>query len=228
MDTEELDMSWLEETRKIADAPPDPEQPMKKISQTSQTPQTPQTHIQINSIYVNSNQEIECTVKETHEMTTISPSYSSLSKEHVLKLIQQKKTPVVAPLQSTGKKYRLSEIIQYVVVCDDLKTYSLSTPITPVTPVTNKEFKKINHIDEIQIPPTFPLFHKINCIYFIYNENDSTIQQKKPPLKIEFPKQSSHIVKKTKKVRFDENDLDDTPKFTFQKWNHTKKATQTP
>lgn len=194
--TDELDISWLDEEE------------TKILEISSDIP--PQ--VEIEYVYINNDDEIFHVFKETHEIQN-----GVLKKEHLLKLIQQNKI-------QKGKKFRLSEIIDYSVNIkeDDFKKTAKEAESRPIgglfTPLFKKHFlKNINYIDDIAFKPTITIFHSTNRLYLIYVENDSILPKAKPPIKI-------NVQKKTKKVRFDEEDLENHGWKIKTPLNHTKKA----
>jgi hypothetical protein len=174
---DELDLSWLEETRKILDTPDYLH--LDILIHPLLLNKTPLSHIQIIYIYVNPQNEIQHIAKKKHKLTT----ENVISKEHVLKIIQSGKT-------HCGKKYKLNDIIQYNldIEPDKIKWFSkdpsppfgdgdndneITTPLTP-----------INYIDEIEYNSSLPLFHPLNELYVIYVENPAISGHIKPSIKI--------------------------------------------
>lgn len=238
---DELDISWLNELNTkesyIENTPqqetPQEEIPQQEIPQqeippedTNETNSKPiyQPHIDIHFIFINSDNEIDHFFKETYQIDETN----IMKKEQILKIIQSKKN-------QKDKKFRFNQILQYNVqiqeetfieTIDDSTTKILARDDTYVenldTLFRRPFLKKINYIDNITFTPSIHIFHPINCLYFIYTENDSIQPTPKPIIKINNQKDMKYIQKRTKKVKFNEDDLENKT-WVFNKMNNTKK-----
>ena len=175
-----------------------------------------QPTIEIQYIFINSSNEIEHSFKETRQCILRDTSKSQLfekpktqlSKEELLKFIQSNKI-------QRNKRYRLSEMMEYNINLEEeewnelLETNAVDFNPQNLTNYFKKKtfLKKINFVDDIFFEPSVSLFHKINCLYLIYIENDSIVPVTKPPIKISMGKVGNNIKQRTKKVRFNEENL---------------------
>jgi hypothetical protein len=176
-----------------------------------------QPTIDIHYIFINTESQIDHYFKETHECILRDNSKAQLfenpktqlSKEELLKIIQTNKI-------QRNKRYRLSEILEYFIDLGEEEWDNLletnSTVLDPQTILgyfNKKTFlKKINYVDDIFFESSISLFHKINSLYLIYIENDSVPTVTKPPIKISVSKSLGGVKQRTKKVRFNEENLE--------------------
>ena len=134
-----------------------------------------------------------------------SESSVGIPKEHLLHMIQSKRQP------SSSSKYRLSNLVLYNVVVDDIQSYAQSSEYVALS---QGYLTEIPFLDEMVVPPSFAIFHDINCLYVIFREIPASLP--KPILKIHSEyggTGKSKIAKKTKRVAFRELDLRHTKKL---------------
>ena len=212
---DELNISWLNELETPL--------PPTQNSATTPTQDLPdkvniecQPTIEIQYIFINSINEIEHSFKETQQCLLRDSSKiqlfekpkTQLSKEDIFKFIQSNKI-------QRNKRYRLSEMLEYYINIEEeewnelLETNAVDFNPQNLTNYFNKKtfLKKINFVDDILFEPSVSLFHKISCLYLIYIENDSIVPVTKPPIKIIIGKVGNNIKQRTKKVRFNEENL---------------------
>lgn len=187
----------------------------------------PPQHINIHFIYINIDNEIIHSFKNTHSLKQITDDETCISKEDILQIIQLNKSAICNKVQP-NQLYRLNEILEYTI---NLKENTTTTTKTPSELLEPFALKKINYINDIKFKSSIVDFHPINTLYIIYIENDSFERILKPKLNIFTTKETQSIlpslspppsqqtiIKKTKKVRF--NDLEKPLKL-----NITKKKT---
>lgn len=225
---DELNISWLNELETSTQST-DPVAPVAPVALqnpniTFDVTQAPdeniniecQPTIEIQYIFINSKNEIEHSFKETYDCLFRDTSKSQLfekpktqlSKEELLKIIQSNKI-------QRNKRYRLSEMLEYYINIEEeewnelLETNAVDFNPQNLTNYFKKKtfLKKINFVDDIFFEPSVSLFHKINSLYLIYIENDSIVSVTKPLIKISMGKVGNNIKQKTKKVRFNEENL---------------------
>jgi len=176
-----------------------------------------QPSIEIHYIFINNESQIDHYFKETRDCVLQDSSKTQLfetpktqlSKEELLKIIQSNKI-------QHDKRYRLSEILEYFIhLEEDEWNELLETQLTVLEPQNilnlfkKKTFlKKINYVDNILFESSISLFHRINGLYLIYIENDSISPAAKPPIKINVSKSLGNVKQRTKKVRFNEENLE--------------------
>jgi len=173
MDSVDLDISWVEKHERLLN-----------IYENYQREHM--NSIKICYIYVNLQSEIEKVICE-HEKMTHSDTYCIISKERVLQLVQNKK-------HLDNLKYTIDSILAYNVSIEpeNIQKYVNSEIVEP--------FLKIYPIvDEILIQPSIFIFHEVNCIYFLFKQNEI-----KPKSIL---KSDNTIVnsKKTKRVRIQDS-----------------------
>jgi len=197
---DELDISWVNE-----------------LEISHKTKLSPPQYINIHFIYININYELIHTYKMIYDLKSYTKDESIINKEELLKIIQLNKSGET----SNNTKYRLSEILEYVVdIHNESKTIE-----TINKELESTSIKKINYIDDIKFKPSITNFHTINTLYLIYIEKHDHQQPPKPTIKIlqtesQNKTQPSFLIKKkTKKVRFDNLEKN------LNSFNHTKKKT---
>jgi hypothetical protein len=205
---DEINISWINELEKQSH--PDSQEIIRATKECQPT-------IEIHYIFVNQESQIDHSFKETHECILRDNSNTQLfetpktqlSKEELLKIIQTNKI-------QRNKRYRLSEILEYFVNLEEEEWNDLletnSTVLDPQNILNyfkKKTFlKKINYVDDIFFESSISLFHKVNSLYLIYVENDSVPPVSKPPIKISVSKSLGSVKQRTKKVRFNEENLE--------------------
>ena len=154
----ELDISWLTEQNKI--------QSIQKKYQRE-----PIENINVYSIFINKNNYIERinhskmnarVLKHVDNENKIP--VSGLPREEVMQIIQDGKNKNFGTLS----KYKFSEILTFCVDLepDNVQLFSQSTPSN-----SPSFFNITNQISDIVIPDSIYIFHEINSIYFIFNED---------------------------------------------------------
>lgn len=149
---------------------------------------TSMTSIGINFIYINKHNYIENMSFEKFNLLVDSDG-SILSKESILKIIQQKK--VVTPTS----RYKLVDILSFIVDVDHEDI--------PLFLKSNDNFLTVRPIfHDIRIKKSVFIFNKINQLYFIFQEFDVHTQHRATLKSILKPSSSSSQDKSlTKKVR---------------------------
>jgi hypothetical protein len=150
---EDLDESWILEQERI---------------QTIQTNycREPMESIRLCFIYINPNQYIDKVIYENHEFGGVDMESSVLSRELILKVVQTKR------IGSGGnKKYKLMDTCLYHV---DLEPENIQgfSKLDDLSDVGERFFKVLPILDEIRVGPSIFIFHKINTLYFIFEEID--------------------------------------------------------
>ena len=146
MDSVDLDISWVEKHERLLN-----------IYENYQREHM--DSIKICYIYVNLQSEIEKVICE-HENLTHCHAHCNISKERVLQLVQNKKL-------LNNLKYTIDSILAYNVSIEpeNIQKYVNSEIVEP--------FLKIYPIvDEIIVHPSIFIFHEVNCIYFLFKQNE--------------------------------------------------------
>jgi len=157
-DEEHLDISWIEENNKL-----------ESISQNYF--REPMDAIDVFFIYINPESFIEKIVCEKEVLQIIPNLYSEangIPKERILQMIQNKRH-----LAESGKKYKLIDILTFVVDLDHdhIPSYSSDNSCNFL--------KNPSIFDDIEIPSSIFLFHNINSIYFFFKETDTNTNHTK-------------------------------------------------
>lgn len=148
MDTDDLDISWVEEQERIQNV------------QTNYS-REPMESITSYFIYINRNQYIDKILCENQLLEIKEDKSGSLiSQNAVLKMIQSKKktTPF--------SKYKLIDILLYNI---DLEPEHIQA-YSNVSDETKGTLKPLPIFDEIFINPSIFIFHSVNSLYFIFQE----------------------------------------------------------
>ena len=154
----------------------------------------PMEQIEVKFIYINRNQYIEKIICENHPLTpNASGQGSHISESMMLKLIQTKK------LQTPTSKYKLTEIMSYVVDLEP-EAVSVYANTEDIVAASNGFYKIQRIIGDLNIPDSIFVFHDINTIYFIFTEVELETHKQtvKPILKLVCDTQSKHQTKKVK------------------------------
>lgn len=143
-DTESfIDTNWLENHNRLYNL--------------SNIPETEfMNDIGIYFIYINKNFYIEKILFEKHILEK-DINFSFLSKESVLKIIQTKKN--ITPTS----KYKLIDIL----------LFNIDNDHNEIEQINSKSLINIPIFNNIQINKSIFVFHNINNIYFIFQENDN-------------------------------------------------------
>ena len=205
----------------------------------------PPQHINIHFIYINIDNEIIHSFKTTHPLEKITEDETCIYKEQILQIIQTNKSAVCNKIQS-NQHYRLNEILEYTINLKENTTTTTKTPSELLEPFTLKNINYINDIKFKSSIVDFHPINSLYIIYIENDSFERVLKPKlnifttketqtilplispppflSPPLPSPTttptprPTPTSTIIKKTKKVRF--NDLEKQLKL-----NITKKKT---
>jgi len=157
MDDNDLDISWLIEQNK-----------MKEIQNKYQ--REPVEHINVYSLFINRNKYIERVnheKKNTHLITNSSVENENklygIPQDEVLKIIQTGKNMNFGTLS----KYKFDEIVTFFI---DIEPDNIE--IFTQNQSNNERFFNITkQLNDIVIPNSIFMFHEINSIYFVFQED---------------------------------------------------------
>jgi len=176
MDNElDLDTSWIEEEDKLE-------------NMNSSYIREPMEAIDIFFLYINKDDYIEKITCETHDI-----SNNVLKKEIILQLIQQKKRT------NRTLAYSFMDLLLYHV---DLEPQHIQTYARYDDTLENSQtfLKSFSTVDDIAIPPSIFIFHRMNALYFLFKENEKMSVPVKSILKRD-PGSQKPLNKMTKRVR---------------------------
>tara|TARA_B100000902_G_scaffold19928_1_gene23888 strand:- start:3032 stop:3691 length:660 start_codon:yes stop_codon:yes gene_type:complete len=147
-------------------------------------------------IYINQHNYIDNIFCETIPLT-VNEKDSFISSSALIKLIQTNKisTPV--------SKYKFSNLFSFFVDIEPDSVLSFSKLDDDDEHITqSSSFKEQFITDSITIPPAIFVFHKINTLYFIYNETSTTKRNTtlKSILKSNNTLQNNHKTKKNVRI----------------------------
>ena len=194
----DIDTSWIDEQEKLQNI-------------NNNYYREPMNSMNIFFLYINQNNYIENIICEKHPLINSESNNKNsafLSKEFVLKLIQnkKKKTPV--------SKYKFKEILQFNVDLDTehIQSFSMNDNYTDSS---HPFFKKIPMINDIFISDSIFIFHSLNSLFFIFQEYPNIIsnnQQKhtlksilKPNIKNNNNNNDKFYTKKNVRILLDKN-----------------------
>jgi len=191
-DTDDLDMSWIEEEEKLQNI-------------QNNYSREPMESIRVLFIYINKNQYIDKILCEEQELEKNSDgSGSQINKETVLKMIQTKK------ISTPFSKYKLSDILLYNIDLEPehIQDYSKLNVESENTGAST--LKKIPIFDEIIVVPSIFIFHGINSLYFIFQEVEiEKVQHSRRSLKSILKLDNApRGVQSTKKVRIRDESIE--------------------
>jgi hypothetical protein len=150
----DLDISWIKEHERLS-----------AIHQNYL--REPMESINLYFIYINRNLYIEKIIHDKQPLClSEDKSYSYLSKEILLQIIQSRK------IKTPFSKYKLTDVLSYLVNLepDHIQYYSKNENFEE----HNASFLKVlNVINDIQIDPSIFIFHEMNSIYFLFQEVES-------------------------------------------------------
>lgn len=190
-----LDDSWLQELHKIQDI---------KHNYCKENMDS----IIIHSLFINTNKQLDKIVNSEISLFDSRHLQNTkfIPKKTILQLIQQNKHSTM----NNQSQYKLNDIASFFVTLEPehIQSYSKSTAILE----TSDFFRIHPAVDDIIVPPSIFIFHKINAIFLVYQE---TIQKHKnftikSILKTTPNKKSKKV--NTKKVRID-TELNESYKF---------------
>lgn len=204
----DLDISWIKENQRLQNI------------ETNYL-REPMENIDLFFIYINPNMYVDKVIRDKcHLSIDCSNNCSRLSKENLLKIIQTNK-----------KLSKSNSICKYKFL--DILTYNIDLEPEHIQNYTQNEniqesscgfLKVLNIIDDISISPSVFIFHKINSIFFLYqeietNRNRHTLKSilKKPVVITDSEYVGSQ--KATKKVRIDL----DKNNIEYREHSHNKK-----
>jgi hypothetical protein len=185
METDDLDISWIEEQERIQNI------------QTSYC-REPMESITTYFIYINRNQYIDKIYCE-NQMLEIKEdkSGSFISQDAVLKIIQSKKKT------TAFSKYKLVDILLYNVDLDPERIQDYSNDNIEKA----SELKTIPFFDEISITPSIFIFHGVNSLYFVFQEVEiEKVQNDRRSLKSILKLHKNPAL--TKKVRIQDDNIE--------------------
>jgi len=201
----DVDFSWIHEQEKL-----------QNIQDNFH--REPMEFIYLKYIYINQNNYINKVLSERFyfdaENQSEGGSLQSISQEHLLHIIQSNK--IVTPTTI----YKFKDVILYNVDLEPehIQSYSKNDNFVEFS---SSFFKVLSILNKITIPNSIFIFHKINCLYFIFQEVEIN-KLKKPVLKSILKSENdirepgiSISKKNTKKVRisngFKNNDKNGEP-----------------
>jgi hypothetical protein len=150
-----LDDSWIKEQQRIHDI-------------NFNYCKEPMENISIASIFVNNNKQINnITTNKVHLSRTTGESPTTLlPKERLIELIQKGKKSSIG---DSSSRYKIAEVATFIVDInpEDIQRY---TNTTDVTNTYKPFFKTQSRIHDVVIPDSVFIFHKVNSIFFIFQE----------------------------------------------------------
>ena len=128
----------------------------------------PMENISISSIFINNNKQINniTTITVPLSRTTGDSSSTLLPKEHLIELIQQNKKSFIG---ASSSRYKIADVATFIVDInpEDIQRYNNTVDLSN----TYKPFFKMqSRINDIIIPDSVFIFHKVNSIFFIFQE----------------------------------------------------------
>jgi hypothetical protein len=216
IDTDQLDLSWTEEHIRTTK------------SQTMYNKE-PMSKINIQFVYINTNNEISKIVKEEHDLTLIDNVSSMLSEQNIFKLTRSNGI-LTGTSWSNGQstRFHLDDILLYCISLDPAKINDYVASPTDKNRSNSDPFMKIIPpiCGNIIVPSSLFIFHPLNTIYFIFREmvlvQDTTHKLAiKSVLKSAMSKNGLVVSKKlTKRVRISP----DLPSYKNLGHDHNKTA----
>lgn len=137
-----IDTSWLNNYNRLYNLSEIPE---KEIME----------YIGLYFIYINKNSYIEKILYEKQNLEK-SDEYSFLTKESILKIIQSKK------ITTPTSKYKLIDILSFIIDVNHEEFDNINNSPLKIIPIFN----------DIHISKSIFIFHNINNLYFIFQENE--------------------------------------------------------
>ena len=205
----DLDISWIKENERLQ-------------NMETNYLREPMENIDLFFVYINPNMYIEKIIRQKQPLLVDSSNTCSrLSKESLLKLIQTNKK---LSKSNSICKYKFLDILTYNIDLEPehVQNYAQNENILE----SSRGFLKVlNIIDDISISPSVFIFHKINSIFFLYqeietNRNRHTLKSiLKKPITVSENDTSVGSQKSTKKVRIDL----DKNNIEYREHSHHKK-----
>lgn len=153
-----LDESWIQEQQRIQDI---------KHNYCKEN----MDYITIHSLFINCNKHLDKIVNSEISLVNSEQNTKYIPKKTILQLIEQNKK---CTTNSTNSQYKLIDIASFFITIEPEQIQSFSK--TTVPSHTNEFFKFHPSVDDIIVPPSIFIFHKVNSIFLIYQE---TIQRNK-------------------------------------------------
>ena len=179
----DLDVSWIQETERIQNLS---ESPTKENS----------SYINTGCVYLNMNNCIENVVYDNLTLKDIS--HNEISKEQMLEICDKYKKKTA----TTKYILKYSLLFHIGVEPEDISSFAKceSNKLKDISPSCLHHY---HSIDTIKIPPSLFIFHPINTLYFIFQEEESheTKASMKSILKSDNSKPYSERHKFTKRVK---------------------------
>jgi hypothetical protein len=140
----DLDTSWIDEQE-------------KELTIDKDCIREPMTNITIHFLYINTDDELEKCIAEKYNIEN-----SLFSEEQILHIVQTHRT-----VDNIHTKYICDDIISYIVTIepDHIQEYAATSDT-----ISNAFIKHHSSIAAIHIPNSIFIFHKINCLFFIFRE----------------------------------------------------------
>jgi len=150
-----LDDSWIKEQQRIHDI-------------NFNYCKEPMENISISSIFVNNNKQINniTTINVPLSRTTGDSPITLLPKERLIELIQKNKKSSIG---DNNSRYKITDVATFIVDInpEDIQRYTKTVDLTN----TYKPFFKMqSRIHDVIIPESVFIFHKVNSIFFIFQE----------------------------------------------------------
>ena len=173
-----------------------------EIEESSQYRQENATYINIRFIYVDATLNVvssSAAKTETANLITFNDR-SILSRESVLHIIQSNKK-----ISELPNKFSLSKILLYNIDIEPQNIQVFTNQNRDNDLDVSPFLKELAFTDDIQIDPSLPIFHPVNCLYFIYQEIslDKKKKNRTKKMKLVIPKNR----KTKKKVSINENNI---------------------
>ena len=149
-------------------------------------------------IYINQNDYIEkIKCEEIQLELNQDVTQSTINKNNIIQFINSKK------IQTNLTKYKFIDMFLYNIDLNHNELMSFSK-LSIVNNINKRFFKKKSYMNNIIIPPSLFIFHKINSLYFIFKEAPihKNIKEQNQNVKSILKKNSNKREPHTKKVKF--------------------------
>ena len=156
-------------------------------------------NIQCNFIYINPNSYIDKISIEIIDLEyNKDKDMMYIPKSEILKIIQEQKSGF------KDKKYIYKNACSYIIDLepDDIKPFIDGD----VNDSSYNFLKTLPLLEDIYIPESIFIFHKLNCIYFLFQESEKQAIIPKPILKI-LPNNNEKARESSKKVTIKLNNV---------------------
>jgi len=206
-----LDETWVQELQKIQDI----KQNYCKECMDS---------ISVHSIFINNNRHIDKIINSELALSkhdTIE-NHMYISKNTLSSIIQQNKEPKG---ELSKRHYKLIDIASFFVTLEPehIQSYSKTNP----RDLTHDFFRIHPYVEDIHVPMSIFIFHKLNSIFLIYQEVASVSNNR--TMKSILKKTSNKNVKMshTKKVKIN-TELNETYRNIRKKHTKTRRSRTKP